>query len=150
VLILLTFYVTNYIDYSVECVYLLTVISIYNQYRKLRYFAFLFLVGLWFEFRTSDLQSMHSTTWALLPVHFPLVILKMGSLKLFAWAGLKLWSSRCTPSRYLGLLAWAMSTWLHSSSCVYAESSKIHWVFYIPQFVLVIFHMLSDGQCITT
>jgi hypothetical protein len=32
----------------------------------------------------------HSTTYATLPVHFALVILKMGSHKLFAWAGLKL------------------------------------------------------------
>jgi hypothetical protein len=39
---------------------------------------FSFLVGLGFELRASHLQSSSSTTWAMPPVHFVLVILEMG------------------------------------------------------------------------
>jgi hypothetical protein len=44
--------------------------------------------GVW----TQGLQSRHTTDRAMLPVHFALVILEIGSHKLFLWAGLKLWS----------------------------------------------------------
>jgi hypothetical protein len=61
---------------------------------------FFFLVGLGVEFRASHLQSRHCTTWATLPpLHFALVILEMGILELFAWAGLKLQSSQSQPSK---------------------------------------------------
>jgi hypothetical protein len=40
-------------------------------------------VGLGFELRALSLQSRHSTAWATPPVHFALVILKMGSCELF-------------------------------------------------------------------
>jgi hypothetical protein len=50
---------------------------------------FFFLVGLEFELRASHLQSRHSTTLATPLVHLTMVILKMGSLELFAGAGLE-------------------------------------------------------------
>jgi hypothetical protein len=46
-------------------------------------------VRLGFELRSSHLQSRYSTTWAVAPVHFALVILEMGCHKLFVPAGLK-------------------------------------------------------------
>jgi hypothetical protein len=42
-------------------------------------------LGLGFELRPLHLQSRHSTAWAMIPVHFALVILEIGSLKLFSW-----------------------------------------------------------------
>jgi hypothetical protein len=60
-------------------------------------------VGLQFEHKTSYLQSRHFTIGATLLVHFALVILKMGSPKLFAQVGLKLQSSRSQPPKQLGL-----------------------------------------------
>jgi hypothetical protein len=47
--------------------------------------------------RTSCLQSKPSMTWITTPVHFALIILEMGSPELFAWVGLKLWSSSSQP-----------------------------------------------------
>jgi hypothetical protein len=44
------------------------------------------------------------------PVHFPLVILELGSWELFACSGLKPWSSLFQPPNYLGLQAWATGT----------------------------------------
>jgi hypothetical protein len=52
-----------------------------------------FFVELEFELRASHLQQRYSTTYATFPVHFGLVILEMGSHKLFAKAGLELQSS---------------------------------------------------------
>jgi hypothetical protein len=43
------------------------------------------------------LKSRCSITRATTPVHFALVILEMGSCKLFAWASLKPQSSRSQP-----------------------------------------------------
>jgi hypothetical protein len=49
-----------------------------------------FLVGLGFNSGLHTCKSRHSTVWTTLPIHFSLVILEMGSHKLFAQAGLKL------------------------------------------------------------
>jgi hypothetical protein len=57
----------------------------------------LFLVDWGFELRVLWLQSRHSTAWATPAVHCAVVILwRWRSLKLFAWAGLRLWSARIT------------------------------------------------------
>jgi hypothetical protein len=45
---------------------------------------FLFLVWLEFELKTSHSQSRHSTAWGTPPVCIALVVLEMGSCKLFA------------------------------------------------------------------
>jgi hypothetical protein len=45
-------------------------------------FIYIF-VGLGFELKTSLLQSIGHTTWAILPVHFNLVILEIGFRELF-------------------------------------------------------------------
>jgi hypothetical protein len=58
---------------------------------------FLFFVGLTFEFRVLSLQSRHSISWATPSVHFTLVILEMGSHKLFAQVGLELQSFWSQP-----------------------------------------------------
>jgi hypothetical protein len=68
-------------------------------------------VGLGFEVRALCLQSRCSTAWATPPFHFALV-LELGSCKLFAWAGLELWSSWCQPPMWLGLYAWSTVTQL--------------------------------------
>jgi hypothetical protein len=60
---------------------------------------FFFPMGQGFELRASHLQSRHSTTWATLPVHFALVILEMGSWKLFAGADLETQSSWSQPPK---------------------------------------------------
>jgi hypothetical protein len=49
----------------------------------------LFLVVRGFGYRTSSLQSSLSTTWAIPPVHLVLLLLEMGSLKLFGLAAWK-------------------------------------------------------------
>jgi hypothetical protein len=49
-------------------------------------FVCLFVVGLGFELRALHLQSRGSTTSDTTSVHFALVIRKMGSPELFAWA----------------------------------------------------------------
>jgi hypothetical protein len=51
-------------------------------------FSFSF-VGQGFELKDLHLQSRCCAS-AIPPVHFALVILEMGSQKLFAWAGLKM------------------------------------------------------------
>jgi hypothetical protein len=43
-----------------------------------------FLVGLGFELKALNLQSRHSTAQAITLLHFAIVILEMGSYKLFA------------------------------------------------------------------
>jgi hypothetical protein len=43
------------------------------------------------------------------PVYFALVVLKMGSHELFAWADLKQQFYQFQPPKYLGLWAWATS-----------------------------------------
>jgi hypothetical protein len=53
-----------------------------------------FFVGLQFELRASHVQSRLSTAQATPAVHFALVILEIGSLKLFAQTGIKLQSSQ--------------------------------------------------------
>jgi hypothetical protein len=50
-----------------------------------------FSVALGLELRASHLQNRRFTTWATSPVHFALIILEMGSLKLFVPASLKPW-----------------------------------------------------------
>jgi hypothetical protein len=59
--------------------------NIYVQSNS-NFYAFLFCFGVrqGFELRTSHLQSKCSTIWATTSVHFPLVILQMGSHELFA------------------------------------------------------------------
>jgi hypothetical protein len=52
--------------------------------------TFFFLVELRFELRVLCWQSRYSSVLASPSVHFGLVILEMGSPKLFAWAGLEL------------------------------------------------------------
>jgi hypothetical protein len=49
-----------------------------------------------------------SPTWAILPAHFALVVLEMGSCELFAGFVLKPWSSTL---KQLGLQAWATNAW---------------------------------------
>jgi hypothetical protein len=65
-------------------------VSLYYSYvRKLNETTIIlekFFVELKFELRASRLQSRHSTTWAISPPHFALVI---RSLELFAWGGPK-------------------------------------------------------------
>jgi hypothetical protein len=56
-------------------------------------FKFFFPVDWDFELRASCLQSRHSAALATRPVHFVLVIMEMGSRKLFAQAGIKAQSS---------------------------------------------------------
>jgi hypothetical protein len=50
---------------------------------------FFFFVGLGFELGALCLQNRHSTACAMPPVHFVVVILEMGSHKLFTQAGLE-------------------------------------------------------------
>jgi hypothetical protein len=57
------------------------------------------------------------------PLHLTFFV--MGFL--FAWAGFKLRSSWSLPPEYLGLQAWATSTWLLQSSLTF----KV-WLFYLP------------------
>jgi hypothetical protein len=62
------------------------------------FFSFSFSLSLswtrvWTQVLHSHLQSRPSIAKATPPVHFALVILKVGSHKLFAWIGLKSWSS---------------------------------------------------------
>jgi hypothetical protein len=51
---------------------------------------YLFLMGMKFQVRASHLQSRRSITRASPAFHFALVILEMGSLKIFARIGLEL------------------------------------------------------------
>jgi hypothetical protein len=44
-------------------------------------FFFFFLIGLGFELRALHLQSRHSTTWTISPVHFALIIFGDGVLQ---------------------------------------------------------------------
>jgi hypothetical protein len=67
-------------------------------------FCLFFLVGLTFELKTSHLQSRCSTAWAMLPVHFALVILEMGSCKLFPRADLLISVSQV--ARITGVSHW--------------------------------------------
>jgi hypothetical protein len=70
--------------------------------RKHKTWIFFLLLGreLGFEPRVSLLQSKHSIAWATPRVHFALVILEMGSPKLFAWAVTELQSSWPQPPKY--------------------------------------------------
>jgi hypothetical protein len=54
------------------------------------FFCFFFLfVERGFELRALHLQSNHSPTWAMTPIHFALIILELGYRELFALAGLE-------------------------------------------------------------
>jgi hypothetical protein len=73
--------------------------------------TFFFFHGLGFELRTLWLQSRYSTTWTTSPVHFSLVVLEMGSHKLFAWTGLQpLPSSASQVSRITSVSHWWPAT----------------------------------------
>jgi hypothetical protein len=56
------------------------------------FFFWVFLTKL--EFELMALCSLESP-----PAHFALVILEMGSHKLFAWVGLELWSTQSQPPK---------------------------------------------------
>jgi hypothetical protein len=68
-------------------------------------FFFLAVLGI-------ELGVLCFATWATPPVHFALVILETEVLKLFAWPGFELWSSR--SPKLLGLQVWATDTWQKS------------------------------------
>jgi hypothetical protein len=59
-------------------------------------FAFLCLEVLGFEFSNLSLLGKCSTTWAMSPVFFALVIFHIGSWHFSSWVGLRLWPSAST------------------------------------------------------
>jgi hypothetical protein len=67
---------------------------------------FLSFLVLGFELRALHLQSRCLTAWATPPLHFALVILEVESLELFAWAGLKPWSSQSQAAKTIGVKHW--------------------------------------------
>jgi hypothetical protein len=74
--------------------------------------------GVWTQDFT--LQSRHSTAWAILSVHFAVVILEMESCELFARAGLQPRSSWSQPPKYLGWQVWTTGTqifWVFKRTC---------------------------------
>jgi hypothetical protein len=82
--------------HETKLVLVLLIWAVLNFFAKHFKANFLFLsffsVGLGFEFRTSHLQSRHSTAWVTPPGLFALDILKVRSHEIFSQAGLKLWS----------------------------------------------------------
>jgi hypothetical protein len=70
---------------------------------------FFFVVGLGFELRPLHLQSRHSTSWNTPPDYFAVVIWRMGSCKLLAYAGLEPPSCQSQPPKQLRLQACAIA-----------------------------------------
>jgi hypothetical protein len=84
--------------------FFLSVCHIYYSFREEVNIEFCFLlVGLMFEPRGLHLQSSFSITWATPPVHFHSGYLEIVSYELYAWADIKMQSSRFQVARITGV-----------------------------------------------
>jgi hypothetical protein len=85
---------------------------------------FFFFVGLKIVLGAWCLESRHSTAWETSPGHFAVLILEMRSLKVFAWADLKWWSSwSLQVPRITGMSHWCLAMYLWISLFLHLASS---------------------------